>query len=168
MIDIVKIPEDREAALIGRNGSTKKKIEKLAKIELEIKDNEVEIIGEDLDVIYARDIIKAIGRGFSPKNALKLLDDDYQLLVINAKDYTKRNLEPVMGRIIGTHGKAKKIIEEYTHTKISIYGKTVSIIGTARDIHIAGEAVELLLNGSPHKTVYIYLESMKAKMKDRI
>ncbi|MBN2102360.1 MAG: RNA-processing protein [Candidatus Aenigmarchaeota archaeon] len=165
MIDIVRIPEDRTAALIGRNGSTKKKIEKMMKVQLEIRENDVELIGEDLDVIYARDIIKAIGRGFSPKEALKLLDDEYQLLVLNAKDYTRRNLEPVIARIIGTRGKAKKIIEEYTRTRISIYGKTVSIIGTVHDIYIAAEAIEMLLNGSPHKNVYLYLENVKAKNK---
>jgi len=165
MIDSVRIPEERKAALIGRNGSTKNKIEKIAGIQLEIHENDVEIIGEDLNVIYARDIIKAIGRGFSPKEALKLLDDDYQLLVLNARDYTTRNLEPVIARLIGTGGKTRRIIEEYTRTHISIYGKTVSIIGTAQDVHIASEAIEMLINGAPHKNVYIYLENIKAKNK---
>ncbi len=166
MIDIVKIPEGRKAALIGRNGSTKKKIEKEAKVELEIKDNDVEIRGEDLEVIYARDIIKAIGRGFSPKDAFKLLDDEYQLLVLNVKDYTTRQIEHVLARVIGTHGKTKRIIEEYTKTKLSIHGKTVSIIGTPQDIHIASEAVEMLFEGAMHRAVYIYLESAQRKLKE--
>lgn len=165
MIDIVRIPEDRKGALIGRDGSAKRKIEKEAAVTLEIYENEVEIDGDDINVIAARDIIKAVGRGFSPNNALKLLNDEYRLIIINVADYTSRNLEVVLARVIGTNGKTKKIIEEYTRTKVCVYGKTVSIIGTYHDMPTATEAVEMLIEGAMHRTVYKYLEDVKKKMK---
>jgi len=165
MLDIIKIPEERKPALIGKNGSTKKKIEKMTGVSLTITDNDVELEGEGIDVIIAREIVKAISRGFSPKDAMKLMDDDYQLLVLNIKDYTTRHIEPILARVIGTNGKAKKIIEEYTKTRICVYGKTVAIIGTASDLHAAGEAVEMLLEGAMHRTVYRYLEDVKRKAK---
>ncbi|NOX71742.1 MAG: RNA-processing protein [Candidatus Micrarchaeota archaeon] len=168
MLDMIRIPEDRKAALIGRDGSTKRKIEKNADVRLRIIENEVELEGEDINVISAREVVKAIGRGFSPRVALKLIDDDYQLLVINVKEYTTRQIESVLARVIGTKGKTRKIIEEYTKTRLSIYGKTISIIGTPHDVQIAGEAVEMLLEGAMHRTVYRYLEGTKKKAKEGI
>jgi ribosomal RNA assembly protein len=165
MIDIIRITEERKAVLIGKNGAAKRKIEKEAGINIAIIDNDVEIEGDDLNVLAARDIIKAVGRGFTPKAALKLKDDEYQLVILNIRDYTTRNPEVVLARVIGTEGKTKHIIEEYTRTKISIYGKTVSIIGMMHDVVPATEAIEMLLTGAMHKTIYKYLERVKDKMK---
>ncbi len=166
MLAVVRIPEDRKAVLIGRHGSTKRKIEKIAEVRISVIENEVEVEGDDINVLSAREIVKAIGRGFSPKVALKLIDENYQLLVINIKEYTTRQIRPVLARVIGTRGKTKRIIEEYTRTKISIYGKTVSIIGMPHDVQTAGEAVEMLINGAMHRTVYRFLEESKRKMEN--
>lgn len=45
-----------------------------------------------------------------------------------------------------------------TGTHVSIYGKTVSIIGDMEHLQIAKEAVEMILDGARHKTVYSFLE----------
>lgn len=168
MIDIIRIPEERKAVIIGKNGFTKAKIEKQAKIKLSLDGNDVEIEGDDINVLAARDVIKAIGRGFTPRDALKLIDDDYQLVILDVTEYTTRNLDVVLARVIGTKGKTRRIIEEYTRTKLCIYGKTVSIIGMSHDLHTAVGAVEMLLEGAMHKTVYKYLENVKKKMKEEI
>jgi ribosomal RNA assembly protein len=54
-----------------------------------------------------------------------------------------------------------------TGTHVSIYGKTVSIIGDMEHLQIAKEAVEMILDGARHKTVYSFLERKKQEMKLR-
>ena len=49
--------------------------------------------------------------------------------------------------------------------EISIYGKTVSLIGKIENIQMAREAIEMILEGSRQKTVYAYLEKMHDKLK---
>ena len=61
-------------------------------------------------------------------------------------------------RIIGTKGKTKKYIEQYTNTKISIYGKTISIIGKWDKVNIAKKAILMLIEGCSHTTLYKWLE----------
>ena len=67
MNDFIKIPEQRKGVLIGKDGSVKKEIEKATKTVIEIEED-VSIEGEPLDVMKTKDIIKAIGRGFSPRS----------------------------------------------------------------------------------------------------
>jgi ribosomal RNA assembly protein len=88
------------------------------------------------------------------------LDDEYGLEIIDLTEFIKsRNrMEVVKGRIIGTNGKTKKYIERYTNSKISVYGKTVSIIAKWDDITGAKEAIMMVLKGSTHQTLYRWLE----------
>ena len=104
-------------------------------------------------MIPAENIIKAIGRGFSPKNAMELLDEEKTLYIIQISG-NKASLERIRSRLIGTRGKARRNIERFTDTKISIYGKTVSIIGTYENVEKARNAVEKLMAGAKHKTIY--------------
>lgn len=62
MKDEIKIPDKRKGVLIGHEGSVKRKIEGLTKTQIKILDS-IEISGEVLDVLKAKEIIKAIGRG---------------------------------------------------------------------------------------------------------
>ena len=75
-----KIPKERIAVLIGKDGITKKHIESATKIKLKIdsKEGDVFLEGEDALGLYsAREVVKAIGRGFNPEIALLLLKQDY-------------------------------------------------------------------------------------------
>ena len=47
----------------------------------------------------------------------------------------------------------------------ALYGHTVSLIGESLRIAIAREAVEMLLRGSGHKTVYRFLERKRADIR---
>ncbi|HDH91368.1 MAG TPA: RNA-processing protein, partial [Candidatus Aenigmarchaeota archaeon] len=122
----------------------------------------VEIESEDpLNVIRVQNVIKALGRGFGLKEALYLLDDEYRLEIINVKFFagkSKARERELKGRVIGTKGKMKRIIENFTGTKLAIYGKTVSIIGRWKDVEIAKQAIEMILKGAQHQTVYRFLE----------
>ncbi|NIO20464.1 MAG: RNA-processing protein [Candidatus Aenigmarchaeota archaeon] len=157
MNDFIKIPEKRKGVLIGKDGSVKKELEKLTKTKIEV-DEDIVIEGESLNVIKAKDIIKAIGRGFSPEKAFKLLDDQYQLVVISLGNETEKTMKRLLSRVIGRKGLCKRRIEMRTRTDISIYGKTISIIGNWKDVEKAEKAIEMVLGGKPHSYVYKFLE----------
>ena len=66
----LKIPVDRVAILIGKNGEVKKKIEKKMHVHIDIHSEEGDVIvsGEDSVAVYETlSIVKAIGRGFNPE-----------------------------------------------------------------------------------------------------
>jgi ribosomal RNA assembly protein len=157
MIEEVKIPEIRKGVLIGPEGSVKKKIEKKTRTTITINDG-VEIEGEPLDVLKTKEIVKAIGRGFAPDKALKLMSDDYRLIIISLGRETDNTIKRILSRIIGSKGKCRKNIELLTKTDICVYGKTISIIGKWDDVEKANEALELIIEGKPHAYVYKRLE----------
>ncbi|MCD6368082.1 MAG: RNA-processing protein, partial [Candidatus Aenigmarchaeota archaeon] len=128
-----------------------------------IDENLVEIEGEALNVWKAKDIITAIGRGFSPMNSFLLLEDEKYLEVINLKAYThtKKSILRIKGRIIGKEGKCRKKIENMTNSKISVYGHTVSIIGDSEKIPEIKNAINMLIKGIKHEKVYGYLRRVK-------
>lgn len=159
MIDEIKIPEQRKGILIGKKGSVKTEIGKKTGTVISIDDG-IEIEGEALDVLKAKEIIKAIGRGFSPEKAFKLLDDEFRLITISLGQETDKRMRRMFSRIIGRNGRCKRKVEMRTNTDICIYGKTVSIIGDWRDVEKASEVIDLLLRGKPHSYVYKRLEEM--------
>ena len=165
----LKIPEERIAVLIGANGETKKEIEQETKCHLDIsKEGDVNITGDDgLMLFTAREIVRAIARGFNPKIAMLLLKTDYMLEIIDMKDIAGKNkstMERLKGRVIGTGGKSRAEIERLTDTHISIYGKTIGMVGEAGDVVHARQAVAMLLQGSMHKTVFQFLEKKKKEI----
>ena len=120
----------------------------------------MEIEGDSLDVMKAKNIVKAIGRGFSPEKAFKLLNEEFRLIIISLGNESEKSMRRIFSRIIGTGETCKKRIEMRTHTDICVYGKTVSIIGNWRDAEKAGEIIEMLIEGKPHSYVYRCLEEM--------
>jgi len=167
----IKIPKDRIAVLIGVKGSEKRELEEWsgAKIHVDSYEGDVVIFGKDALKLYElREIIQAIARGFSPEIASLLLKPDYMLEIINLKEYGLDNpnkLARVKARVIGTGGKARRVIEEITGTQLSVYGKTIGIIGECGGVTIAKRAIELLVKGSMHATVYKWLEDQRRKSK---
>lgn len=171
----IRIPADRIGALIGPGGKTKKRIEATFMIDLTIDgetgnvDIKVKPNQPDVSVLFiARNMIRAIGRGFSPKNAFALINETYDLMVVDLEEYVGRSKNAqnrVKGRIIGKEGKSRIMIEELTDCLISVYGGTVGIIGPYEMLPVAKEAVEMLINGSFHKTVWNHLYAYRRKMK---
>lgn len=157
MIEIVKIPEQRKGVLIGKDGCVKKELEKRTHTKITIGES-IEIEGEVLDVMKAKDIVRAIGRGFSPEKAFKLMDDDFRFVVISLSDKTERQRHRIFSRIIGKRGRCRRNLEMLTKTYISVYGKTISIIGNWQNVKKACDAIELLIEGKKHSYVYKYLE----------
>ncbi len=168
----LKVPKSRVAVLIGKEGSTKKDIEESTKTRLDIdsKEGDVSIHGEDgLGLYIAKEVIKAVSRGFNPDIAKLLLKPDYVFEIIEIGEYAKSKdaILRLKGRVIGKEGKSRRLLEELTGCHISIFGKTVSIIGKTEESANAKHAVESLLRGSPHSNVYRWLEGRRGELKKR-
>jgi ribosomal RNA assembly protein len=120
------------------------------------------------NALRAKDIVVAIGRGFSPDRALTLVNEDNTLDVLDLHDIFGKNdseIRRVDGRIIGREGKTRRIIEEMTGTLVSVSGHTVSIIGSYESVSTAKDAIEKLLKGRQHGTVYKFLRRKKSEAK---
>lgn len=162
MIKKVGVPKERIGVLIGKNGETRREIEAITKTHIEVND-EVTIEG-DLGVLDAENVVKAIARGFTPEQAMQLMEEDKTLCVIQLPK-NKESLSRIRARIIGKGGKCRKNIERLTGSGIVVYGRTVSIIGTYENAEYAREAIERLIRGSKHSNVFRYLEDLHARGK---
>lgn len=168
----LKIPKERIAVVIGKSGAVKKQIEigTSSTLHIDSEEGEVKLIGRDaLGLYVAREIVRAIGRGFNPEIALFLLKSDYGLEQVNITDFadTPNDMKRLKGRVIGEEGKSRRLIEELTSCNISVYGKTVTILGNLEWLPSARRAVEALLSGSPHSTVYHWLEKRRKELRRR-
>ena len=167
----LKIPKERVGVVIGKEGIIKTEIEEATHCTLAIDsaEGDVTLRGSDsITIMTAMDIVKAIGRGFNPEVALRLLKSDYTLEIISLSDYagkTPKKMARLKGRVIGEGGKARKLIEELTETNMSVYGKTIALIGVQEDVKNARAATEMLLTGSPHAKVYLWLEKKRRERK---
>lgn len=171
--EIIRVPADRIGVIVGRKGRVKRRIERLTNTTLSIDHEGVVTITPPQDpegailVWKARDIVRAIARGFSPKHAFRLIDEDARLIIISLRDFignSPNQRRRVAGRIIGMNGRTRRIIEETTDTLVSVYGKTVSIIGIDPGLEYAQRAITMLITGAPHATVYSWLEKMRREL----
>ena len=174
----IKIPTERVGVLIGPEGKNKKHIEErlsvILKIDSAAGDVTIELTEKAPDpssLFKAKDVVTALGRGFSPEHAFRLIRDEEALLdVIDLRAvYGKSDadIKRVSGRIIGMNGKTRAIIEELTDTNVAVYGHTVSIIGNMDQAEIAREAIQMLVRGSEHSTVYRFLHRKRRDLKKK-
>jgi len=172
----VRIPKERVGVLIGPNGETKKLLERMLSVNLEVESDTGGVTiflkegAEDpSSLLRAKDVVTAIGRGFSPEHAFKLIQDESTVLdIIDLRTIFGRSesdIRRIKGRIIGMEGKTRRTIEELTDTHISIYGHTVGIIGNIENVQVAREAVQMLIEGRQHATVYGFLHRKRRELK---
>jgi len=164
MISKIKIPEARIGILIGERGTVKRRIEHELSVRVTVGE-EVAIEGADaLSVMTAENIVKAIGRGFAPETAFKLLDENVTLYILFLpKD--ERVSKRLKSRIIGSGGRARANFERLSVTNIRVYGHTVSIIGKYEAVDAAREALEKLISGFSHAAIYALLEKKRREIK---
>ena len=174
----VKVPRERIGALVGPDGRVKASIEEKLSVRLRIDSQTGDIqitlmpTAQDPTVLFrAKEVVTAIGRGFSPENAFRLLKDDETMLeVIDLRETVGRSLSDMKrlkGRVIGKEGKTRRIIEELTEADICVYGHTISIVGEIDQVAIAKEAVRMLIRGSLHGTVYRFLHKKRRELKKK-
>ena len=171
---LIRIPTERVGVLIGKSGTVKSSIESSCSVRLGIDGQtgevSIEAVGdvERIQPFKAVEIVMAIGRGFSPQNALLLLRGENSLHVLDLRQFgarSKNHIERIKGRLIGEGGKARKNMENLSGTKISIYGRTVSVIGNTKSLKLAIDAISSLSGGSMHGSVYSKMESARRRQR---
>jgi len=166
---------DRIGVLVGPKGSTKSRIQDKLFVNLTIDSESGNVdIGlkenspDPSNALRAKDVVQAIGRGFSPERAFNLLIEDFTLGIIDLHEFFGKNeaeIRRVDGRIIGREGKTRRIIEQLTGAQVSVSGHTVAIIGTYEAVSTAKDALEKLISGRQHGTVYKFLRRKRTETK---
>jgi len=172
----VRIPKDRVGVLVGPEAKVKQHIEDKLNVKLtvdsELGDVNIALCENAPDpstLFRARDVVTAIGRGFAPEHAFRLIrDEDTVFDLIDLREIFERSesdIKRVKGRIIGMEGKTRSLIEELSCADVVVYGHTVGIIGTFEQASIARTAVQMLIDGCEHRSVYNYLSKKRHEMK---
>lgn len=156
-MEIIRIPVERVGPLLGRDGEAKARLEHLTGARISVdSDGEVTVEGDSAQEFFLKDVIKAVGRGFDPVSAEKLLSEKYSLEIIDLKDICKgdKDLQRVRGRIIGEEGKMKAEIEAALECRLSIYGWTVGVIAPLDTMVYAHKALNRIIEGAQLTTVF--------------
>jgi ribosomal RNA assembly protein len=172
----VRIPKERVGVLVGPEGKVKQRIEEKFMVELKIESGSggVTIMlserARDPSLLFkAKDTVTAIGRGFSPEHAFRLLRNEDEIFdFIDLRlvfGRSESDIKRVKGRVIGANGKTRKLIEELTGASMVVYGHTIGFIGTFERVDIARNAVQMLIDGSQHNTFYRYLQKKRSEFK---
>ena len=161
----VKVPQDRIGVLIGEGGETMREIERQAEVRLDIDSESgavaIDEVGDPVSGMLAPDIVRAIGRGFTPESALSLLDGElrtFELVDLDAHTRNKNDLRRQKGRLIGEDGRTRELMEELTGAEVVIKGSTLGVIGQPEEVDAVRRAVGMILDGAPHGAVYSFLE----------
>jgi ribosomal RNA assembly protein len=175
----VRIPKERVGVLVGPDGKVKQHIEEKLMVELQVESEAGGVTirllekATDPSVLFrAKDVVTAIGRGFSPEHAFRLIRNEDEIFdFINLREVFGRSesdIKRVKGRVIGANGKTRKLIEELTDASVVVYGHTIGFIGTFERLDVAKNAVQMLIDGSQHHTVYKYLQKKRVEFKKQM
>ncbi len=174
----VRIPKERVGVLIGPDGQVKREIEERLQVKLEIE-SEAGGVGVTLKenvadpslLLRAKDVVTAIGRGFAPEQAFRLIRNEETVFdFIDLRQIFGRSesdIRRVKSRVIGMNGKTRRTIEELTEADTVVYGHTVGFIGTFEQVDAARNAVQMIIQGSEHHTVYNFLQKKRRELKKR-
>ncbi len=181
----MSLSKDRIAVAIGSHGKTKEKLEfetgTIITIDSKSGDYYVEaqekITNPDLPpflespgvrVYTTRHVIEAINYGFNPEKALKLIDPEFLMETIDLEKTiggSPSKMSRIKGRLIGDQGKIREAMENFTGVNLSIYDRYLAIIGDFSSMKIAKKAINMIIQGSAHKTVLSYLHGEHQKRK---
>ena len=171
MEDKFFLEKSRINVFIGKGGSMKEKIEKALNTKLKVSSDSGEVISESSDSLnnfILSNIITAINFDTNPESALKLLDDNYVIDVIDMKNLVKNknkeNVKKAVGRVIGHNGVTRKIIEEMCRCFVSVKDNYVCVIGPYENTILVEKAIKMLSKGLSHKGFYKYLERNRENM----
>ncbi|PVU72881.1 RNA-binding protein [Vulcanisaeta sp. SCGC AB-777_J10] len=122
-------------------------------------------------LMKAKSIIEAISYGFDYEDAQNLRNDDYALEVIDLRDYVSKDkanqISRIKARIIGEDGRAKRVLQELTDTKIVIGDKYIAILGPYENVKTTRDALEMLIRGKQHATVYRWVQNWRRELRYR-
>lgn len=115
----------------------------------------------------ATEVIRAVAQGFAPHDAMQLLtNQDVRFETINIKNKTRNEKEfrRQKGRVIGENGRTRELLEELGGASVCIYQDAVSIIGEPLEVQTVRRAVNRLISGESHASVYGFLEERCSQM----
>ena len=171
----VRIPKERVGILIGPEGRVKQHIEEKLQVKLEVdSEGSITIVlsekaSDPSLLLKAKDVVTAIGRGFSPEVAFRLIRNEDEIFdIIDLRlifGRSESDIKRVKGRIIGADGKTRRLIEELTEADVVVYGHTVGLIGSFEQVDAAHNAVQMIVEGCQHHTVYNYLQKKRTELK---
>ncbi len=172
----VRIPRERVGALIGPDGKVKREIEDRLQVKLNIESEaggvEITLADQASDpslVLRAKDVVSAIGRGFIPDEAFRLIRNEdviFDFIDLRAVfGRSESDIRRVKSRIIGLNGKTRRTIEELTEADVVVYGHTIGFLGTFEQVDAARNAVQMIVQGSEHHTVYNFLQKRRRELK---
>lgn len=156
--------------ILGKNESNLERLEKELDIDLDVNEfGEIKIEGiSSLNEYLCEEMLGALALGFNIEDVIKLKDEEIILKKIVLKNLVKASrVNSIRGRVIGTGGKTKTVIEDLTETSIAIEEHGIGIIGYAENVEIAGAAIDMIIHGAPQGIVYKYLERARSKAKER-
>ncbi len=164
----VFIPSER-IRVLRKDRKLLDSLEKICRCTIDVKEEDAVVINaqDGYGEFVARNVMFAFGRGFDIQDAEKLLNDDYYFNSIDIGHIlgSEKRIKQVKARIIGEEGRTKIYIESVSGAKLSIYGDTVSFIGTPSQINEAETAVDILIHGGTHKVAYSRMEAVHRKNK---
>lgn len=171
----VRIPKERVGVLIGPDGRIKKYIEDKLEVTLDIDtEGSITIIlsekAQDPSLLLrAKDLVTAIGRGFKPETVFRLIRNEDEIFdMIDLRHIFGRSesdIRRIKSRIIGTEGKTRRLIEELTEADVVVYGHTIGIIGSFEQADAARNAIQMIIDGCEHHTMYNYLQKKRTELK---
>ena len=139
-------------------------LEKTLKIKISNRGKEITIDGEAEDEYIAEQVIDALNFGFPFSVAIQIKDEDFMFEIINIKDHTTRkDLERIRARIIGTKGKTLATLSTLTNCFFELKDNEVAIIGDPLHIKLAQDTIISLIKGTKTSNVYAYLEKHQPK-----
>jgi ribosomal RNA assembly protein len=173
----MSLNNDRLAVAIGKEGSTKVRIEKVTgtkifidsvsgnyRVESNPDCNPSDLFDENespgLRIYMTQHILQAINHGFNPEKALKLIDPEFMLEIIDLEKivgHSEKKLKRIKGRLIGDKGKIRNSFEQFSGVQFSVYKKYIALIGNFESIKVAKKGINMIIQGFPHKTVLGYL-----------
>jgi len=174
MEQYIKVPSDRIGVIIGPQGEVKKELTERTGVKISIDSETGSVVVRSLDDPVAGmrvvEVVKAMARGFSPHRAMRLLDDEDDVLdVLNLGDVapTAKALTRLKGRIIGKDGQMRESMEDGLKVSVSVYGKTVSVIGSLEAVQVVMEALDMLIRGAPHAVVFNFISKKRNEMRQQ-
>ncbi len=165
----VYITKERTKSL-NEDAKAIKRVEELCKCSISIDEDVVVIEGDAYGEFMAKNVIYAYGRGFDMIDAEKLLGEGTYFASIDLRQSfgNSKRIKQIKARVIGEKGRTKKYMEQVTGSKVSVYGDTVSFIGSNEAVAEAEAAVDALIEGRTHKTAYNKMEFMHRKNKEEL
>ncbi|MGB9759098.1 MAG: KH domain-containing protein [Thermoproteota archaeon] len=172
-VNFFKIPVETARKLLEEKTLLEEVEQRLGvKVEIDPESGGVKVTYEPQkaeNFILMKKVFDALNAGFYEEVHELLTNENYDIEIVDLTDYigkSKNDLVRVKGRIIGEKGKAKANIENYTKCKLSVYENKVGILGPSEFTTLAKEAVEKLIKGYQHSTVYKFLDSKLRRMKE--